>query len=462
MFHVKHSLDATIAAIATPLGIGGVGVVRISGDQAQAIFSQLFIPTNGDKIESHRMIHGWLVDPKNKEKIDQVLACLMKAPKSYTGEDVLELYCHGGIAILQRVLEASIAAGARLARRGEFTKRAYLNGKMDLSQAESVLDLINAQTAEGAGLSVRQLEGKLSRLVSDIRKKLVILQAELEADIDFPEEVPELDYKAIRGELQAQAEAIDGLLRQAEYGRIFRQGLAGVIVGKPNVGKSCLLNALLGEQRAIVTEQPGTTRDTIEETVNLKGIPLRIIDTAGIRHPKDKAEEFGVERAEKELEASDVAMVVLDASTELDELDKAVLAKAQGRPCVVILNKIDLGVKVTEEELREIINNAAVYKISALYGQGLEELKQGMFDLVLAGKGLPGKDSVAINARHKECLARAAENLGKALESCGKSMPADFITIDLKATIVALGEVSGELVSDEVVNTIFEQFCVGK
>jgi tRNA modification GTPase len=459
---VKHAADDTIAAIATPLGVGGVGVVRVSGERAKEVLARVFTCLNGTRVESHRMLHGWLVDPKTGLKIDEALACLMRSPRSYTGEDVVEFYCHGGLPVVQRALELALDSGARLAQKGEFTKRAYLSGKMDLAQAEAVLDLVNAQTAHGAGFAVRQLEGKLSNIVKGIRSGLVDMLAELEAQIDFPDDVAELNYDQFVQRVGGTIQKIDKLLASAGSGRIYREGLPTVIIGKPNVGKSSLLNTLLGEERVIVAELPGTTRDAIEETVSVHGMPLRIIDTAGIRHPKDRAEEFGVERAQKELDAADFTLVVIDASAELDGLDKMVLDRASGKHTVLVLNKIDLGVGINLNELGELVNGSPIFKVSALTGEGVEELKEGVFKYIQSHLGDPFEEAVVINARHKECLVRAKASLERASRSASQVMPADFITIGLRGAVVALGEVAGEQVSEEVINTIFERFCVGK
>jgi len=459
---VKRSSDETIAAIATPLGVGGVGIVRVSGEKAKGILKNLFVSANGNQIDSHHMLYGWLVNPKGRSRVDQVLACYMKRPASYTGEDLVEIYCHGGGSVLRTVLEMVLACGARSAERGEFTKRAYLNGKVDLAQAEAVLDLIKAPTAESAGYAVRQLEGRLSGVVHGVRSRLLGMLAGLEASIDFPDDLPSKSYKPLLKNLRSSARQIDGLLRSAQRGRVYREGLATVIVGKPNVGKSSLLNALLKEERAIVTDVPGTTRDALEEMVDVAGLPFRIIDTAGLRHPRDKVEEFGVRRTEQELSSADFVIAVVDGSRRLSEDDRQVIKRAAGRGGVVALNKSDLGSRAEISEVRRLSKGLPVFRISALFGAGIEALKSGMVRVVLRrGKG-PSRDAVLINARHKECLSRARSALEKAMESAGQKQPLDCLTIDLKDAIVALGEVTGELVSDEVINTIFDRFCVGK
>ncbi|MFC1571711.1 tRNA uridine-5-carboxymethylaminomethyl(34) synthesis GTPase MnmE [Candidatus Margulisiibacteriota bacterium] len=455
MFHVKHSLDDTITAIATPLGPGGVGVIRVSGPGAKNVLSPLFLSSNGSKIESHKMSPGWLVDPSSGEKIDRIMACYMMAPKTFTGEDVVEFHCHGSMAVVQKALNLTLGSGARLAQKGEFTKRAFLNGKIDLAQAEAVLDLVRTPTESGAGYAIKQLEGRLSDVVSGIKRSLIKMQAGLEVSIDFPEDVAELNYNQLIQQINGDIEAIAGLINSAQSGKIYRQGLATVIIGKPNVGKSSLLNALLKEERAIVTEEPGTTRDSIEEALSIKGIPLRVVDTAGMRQPKDRAEELGVNRAKEERDQACLILAVFDASEPIDELDQEVLKSIEGKRSVVVLNKVDLGLKAH-------ISRKPEYKTSALYGDGIKELTDGIFAYIQAEISMPADSSVLINERHKECLARARESLLNAAETCVKGLAADIVAIDVKDAIMALGEVTGELVSEEVINAIFDQFCVGK
>ncbi|NQT29885.1 MAG: tRNA uridine-5-carboxymethylaminomethyl(34) synthesis GTPase MnmE, partial [Candidatus Saganbacteria bacterium] len=379
---MRDSQDDTIAAIATPLGVGGVGVIRVSGEGAKAVLTKLFISSNGTTIESHRMLFGWLKNPQDNTKIDQVLACYMQAPKSYTGEDVVEFYCHGGVAILKAALSQIIQSGARLAVKGEFTKRAFLNGKIDLSQAEAVLDLVGAQTQASAGLAVAQLEGRLSKTVGGLRDKLVALCAGLEVAIDFPEDAPEVNYDGLIAQLAAIRQEIKQLIEASQWGKVFREGVATLIVGKPNVGKSSLLNALLEEERAIVTEVAGTTRDTIEELLDIEGLPLRIMDTAGIRTPRDKVEELGVGRAKKEIGEAQFVIIVLDVSQKLSDEDTETLGLCKNKPGVVALNKIDLPQMLDAGKLGGAGEDKAIYKISALRGDGLAELKKGILSAV--------------------------------------------------------------------------------
>jgi tRNA modification GTPase len=386
----------------------------------------------------------------------------MAGPKSYTGEDVVEVYCHGGMAVMQSALDMILALGPRMALRGEFTKRAFLNGKLDLAQAEAVLDLVKAPTGVSAGLAVSQLEGRLSQVISQLRNGLLDVLAGLEARIDFPDDLPELDAADVEEKIKGAVAEVDKLICSAGAGRVYRDGLATVILGKPNVGKSSLLNALLGEERAIVTELPGTTRDSIEESISIFGLPLKVIDTAGIRHPKDQVEVFGIARTEKELSVADFVLVVLDASKGIDDLDRMVIGRAAQRNCVLVLNKIDLGCRLDVSELACLGIGPPGYKISALHGQGIDELKRGIYSQALALFGQPERNALVINARHKECLLRAREALIRAAESGRVPELAVLATLDLKAAVIALGEVTGELVSEEIINRIFDSFCVGK
>ena len=459
---MKRLADGTIAAIATPLGVGGVGVIRVSGDRALGVLSSLFSCSNGGKVVSHRMLQGWLIDPKTGLKVDRAMACYMRSPRSYTGEDVVEFYCHGGHAVMQRVLGLTLACGARLADNGEFTKRSFLNGKIDLSQAEAVLELVKARTVRGAGLAVRQLEGRLSQVIGAVRGKLIQLMAELEALIDFPDDIPQLSHKKITGRVRRLEREISRLLRSTVSARVFRVGISAVIVGKPNVGKSSLLNAILGEERAITTAIPGTTRDSIEEAVDVRGLPFRFVDTAGLGSPGDEVGILGVDRAEKELEAADFVVVVIDGSSRLCRLDKMVLEKVRSRVGVVVLNKSDLGIKVKPREIKKLAGGLRIFKVSALCGHGIEDLLNGIYEIGGGMLGSVGNEALLINERHNECLVRALEALGRAAVSCHDRVPIDFITIDLKDAVIALGEISGEAVSEEIINAIFDRFCVGK
>ncbi len=462
MFHVKHSIDDTIAAIATPIGVGGVGIIRVSGKKSLNLLKKHFLSTNGQVINSHKMLHGWLIDPISGEKVDQILACYMKGPKSYTGDDVVELYCHGGIALLEKGLNLLIKAGARLASRGEFSKRAFLSGKLDLIKAEAVLDLVNSSTSAGAGHAVRQLEGRLSSVISEIRGKLLIILANLEAIIDFPDDVHGFDAGSTAETMRKLLEKIESLQNTANLGKIFRHGLCTAIVGRPNVGKSSLLNRILGENRAIVTQYPGTTRDVIEEVANVRGLPVRLIDTAGICESVDNVEQIGVGRAKNELESADLVLLVLDGSANVTEQDIKIINSVQAKQAFVVLNKADIGLAVDKLEVGAISKNAKMFEVSALTGEGIDVLLSGIYDFASNSARPMGKDAVLINSRHKECLNKAKIALANAIDTCFNGFSADLVAIDVKGAILALGELSGEEVSDEVINHIFEQFCVGK
>jgi tRNA modification GTPase len=466
MFHVKHSLDDTIVAIATPLGEGGVGIIRASGPQACAIFSQLFATSNGYKLESHRLAHGWVVDPANQNKIDEGMACFMQAPKTFTGEDVVEFHCHGSVAILRQVLNLAIKTGARLAERGEFTKRAFLNHKMDLSQAEAVIDLVKSITPKGAGYAVNQLLGRLSKEINKTRQQLINLLAELEGQIDFADDLPTFIPSAMAEKIARVLAELKSLLLSAPANRLFRHGVATVIVGQPNVGKSSLLNALLGEERAIVTDIPGTTRDAIEETIQIEEVPFRLVDTAGMRkdkgREKNEAETMGIARAEQELSAADLVLVIIDASRPIGPADKLIWQKSSGHPRLLVMNKSDLGVVADGDSLVGAVDKPALIVASARTGKGLEELRAALQTIARKTFSLDSQHEVLLNARHRECLNRAIASLESAFRALSTTNEPDIVAIDIKEALVALGEISGEQVSEEVIQAIFESFCVGK
>jgi tRNA modification GTPase len=459
---VKHLLDDTIAAIATPPGVGGVGIVRVSGPQSLNILRSLFVSSIGSKIESHRMLHGWLINPKTRNRIDEIMSCYMKGPKSFTGEDVVEFYCHGGSTILKNALSIILENGTRLAEKGEFSKRAFLSGRLDLAQAEAILDLISANGSAGAGYALQQLEGKLSKQVSEVRQRLLERMSELEVAIDFSEDVGELDHIAFSNKLSSDLGAIEKWLSTYDAGRMYRNGIATAIIGKPNVGKSSLLNALLGEDRAIVSELPGTTRDSIEESVGVGELVLKIVDTAGLRHPKDRVEEFGVSRTRRELQSSELALVVLDGSAPIDGLDSSVFAEIKGKNAIIIINKSDLPSRIDKAKLKHSLTGPSCFNVSALTGKGILELKYGIYNMLVKNAGPEPDSSVLINARHRECLLEAKNGLSGAILATKEGRPAEIVAIDLKEAIIALGKVTGEVVSEEVINAIFEQFCVGK
>jgi tRNA modification GTPase len=454
-------LTDTIVAIATPMGgESGIGVVRISGPDSLRIIRAIFKTNPKEDLISHQIHHGWITD--NSRDIDEVVVSYMANPKSYTGEDVIEISCHGGGVVLKSVLELAIKAGARLAGRGEFTKRAFLNGKLDLAQAEAVIELIRAKTKEGSLVAASQLKGSLSSKIKEARDLLLLLLAEIEASIDFPDEIPDIDTRKAKSTLEAALNAVNKLIDTAHMGKIYREGISIAIVGKPNVGKSSLLNALVREDRAIVTDEPGTTRDIIEETVNIKGIPARVLDTAGIRHSESKTERMGIDRAIRAIEQADIVLLLIDISQPLTSEDIDLMARTVDSRRIVVLNKSDLAHKLKLKDIMSKAGSILTVEVSALKGDGVGELEKLIFDSVISNKVVAENTEVMVNLRQKEALMRAGECIRKAIETSEKGMQADFVSIDLKGAIAALGEVTGGVVSDEVIDRIFEEFCVGK
>jgi tRNA modification GTPase len=454
----------TIAAISTPIGMGGIGIVRCSGPQAQAIAGQIFRrKADPGPLLSHRFYLGEIIRPREGTVLDEVLLVFMRQPKTYTREDVLEVHCHSGLLILQEILQAVLESGARLAEPGEFTKRAFLNGRIELTQAEAVIDLIQSKTRRSLELANRQRSGKLAGEVRRIKERLLELLALLEASIDFPEEeVPELSPPEVVRQLRDTRSDLDALLRTYEEGRIYREGIAAVIVGRPNVGKSSLLNCLLQEERAIVTAIPGTTRDVIEEVVNIEGIPLRIMDTAGLRHARDAIEEEGVRRTRERLAQADLTIWVVDGSEPLSAEDFDILPQVQNKKTVVAINKNDLPQRFTPEELRGKIPEASLVCISALHGWGIEGLKKDIHTLVLNGRLESSAEAMLSNLRHKQAIEASREAVSEALKSLGANLSWEFITLDIRRALEALGEIGGETTPEEVLDRIFSQFCIGK
>ncbi|HXG23327.1 MAG TPA: tRNA uridine-5-carboxymethylaminomethyl(34) synthesis GTPase MnmE [Chthonomonadales bacterium] len=461
-------LHDTIAAIATPPGEGGIGIVRISGPVAFSIADRLFATRAGapSSLPSHTIHYGLIRDPETGEHIDDALLLPFRKPRSYTGEDVVEFSCHGGPVTLGRVLTLALRAGARLAEPGEFTQRAFLNGRMDLAQAEAVCDQIRARTEAAQRLAMRQREGALSREVARIREDLVGALAAVEVTIDFSEEVGDLDYAAMAERLAKIRAGVDRLIATAERGRIYREGVRLCIVGRPNVGKSSLLNALLRENRAIVTPIAGTTRDVIEETAHVRGIPLIAIDTAGLRETQDLVERIGVERARAAIETASFLLFVLDASTGWTEEDASIAAQITGRRVAWVLNKVDL---ISLPEIQQIEAITAPYRkgsplvpISAMEGTGLEQLEETIACLLLGGEGIDVEEVIVSNVRHLHALEEARNSLLEAERTTAETLPPDFISIDLRAALDSLGRITGETATEEIIHRIFHDFCIGK
>ncbi len=436
----------------------------MSGKAAIAIADALFVsPSKGKKLKdlpSHTVHYGHIYDPETQEPVDEVLVTLMRAPKSYTREDVVEISSHGGFISLKRILDLVLKGGARLAEPGEFTKRAFLNGRIDLSQAEAVIDIIQSRTELSHKVAVRQLEGRLSQKVRAIRDALKHLTALVEASIDFSEEdIEVISPEALDSGIGEALESIDFLIETAEEGQILREGLSLVIVGKPNVGKSSLLNVLLEEERAIVTPIPGTTRDVIEESLNLKGVPVRLLDTAGIRNTEDPVEVQGVLRSKNLLEKADLVLWVLDSSSPLTQEDLDILELVKEKKVLGVLNKIDLPSKIGKEEAGQLLAGIPWVKISAKEKSGIETLKDLIFEMVVK---TPVESVWVTNIRHKNALIKAQQSLLKARESIAQRMSGEFIAVDLRAALDSLGEIIGETTTEDILTEIFSTFCIGK
>jgi len=444
----------TIAAISTPVGEGGIGIVRLSGPDALTIVQKLF----DRKLHDRRLAYGHITDPINGEGVDEVLVSYMAAPHTYTTEDIVEINCHGGLLPLQRVLELVLTHGARISNPGEFTLRAFLNGRIDLSQAESVLDIVRARTSAGLRIAVNGLCGNLSQQIQSIRTGLMGILAYLTARIDFPEdEVPEQD---IVNPINNSLDKLEKLLATADQGMIYRQGIRTAIIGRRNVGKSSLLNRLLGSDRAIVSPVPGTTRDTLEEVVNIGGIPFVLIDTAGMGERKGIVESMGMERSRSAVKEADLVLLVLDGSAPLRSTDRGIISLLKddaGKEILAVINKCDRPSRANLNSLQW-----STVHISALTGKGMNDLEQRMADSVLGSRVTSSDALLVSNPRHKACLQQAAGHLRQALEAIGADMPDDFITIDLTSALNALGEITGESVSEELLETIFSNFCIGK
>jgi tRNA modification GTPase len=456
----------TIAAIATPRGEGGIGIVRVSGNLTIPIACQIFrsprciSPT---ELPTHTLNYGHVVHPLSGVVIDEVMLGIMRAPKSYTAEDVVEFNCHAGIVPLRRVLELTLQAGARLAEPGEFTKRAFLNGRLDLAQAEAVVDLIRSKTDLSRQVAIDQLAGRLSQVVNDLSDRLADLLAEIEVSIDFPEE--ELDFMDLTTMKQTAQDVLDdlnGLIATASDGKLLREGINIAILGKPNVGKSSLLNTLLQEDRAIVTEIPGTTRDTIEEPLNLRGIPLKLIDTAGIHQTTNVVEQQGVARSKAYFDRADLLLMVFDASQPLTAEDRELLDAAKDRQSILILNKIDLPVIMTPADLHTCAPQRPIVQTSLLYVKGIEDLKSAVLQEVLEGDVILGDSPIVTNLRHHDALRRAGLALGHAIESFTQEMPLDLVAVDLRSSLDCLGEIVGKTTTEDILGRIFSQFCIGK
>ena len=455
--------EDTIAAISTAMAPSGIGIIRISGPSALEIADRVFINPKGKKLaeqKAYTVHYGHVVE--EGECLDEVLAVVMRAPHSYTGEDTVELYCHGGVLATKKVLEAVLRNGARTAEPGEFSKRAFLNGRMDLSQAEAVMKVISAKNEYALKSSVRQLSGSVSEKIKAIRKNLLHETARIEAALDDPEHMSLEGYEnQFRSVIAEQRNQITGLLKYADSGILMQEGLKTVIVGKPNAGKSSLLNLLSGEDKAIVTDIAGTTRDILEEQINIRGITLRILDTAGIRNSDDLIEQIGVKKAMEQVQDADLILCVFDSSVSLDENDRKILSLIRGKKAIILLNKSDLDPVVTASEMKEL-TEAPVITFSTKNKEGLDLLENTIEKLFFHGQ-LQFNDEVCITSiRHKQALEEADRQLGYVLKSVDDGMPEDFWSIDLMGACDALGKITGESAGEDLVNEIFKSFCMGK
>jgi tRNA modification GTPase len=456
--------EETIAAIATPPGAGGIGIIRISGGLALPLLKTIFQPkkTSCD-YRSHQFYYGHIRMPGQDKILDEVLAVYMAAPSTYTREDVVEIHCHGSFLVLQNVLELILANGAVLASPGEFTKRAFLNGRIDLTQAEAVIDVLSAKTRKGVELAQEQLSGALYNRIDPIRKSLVQMRAVIEVAIDFPDEDLEIiDHSALINQLEKEViEPLKKLLRNTDRGKLYREGICLVIAGLPNVGKSSLLNTILQEERALVTAIPGTTRDSIEEIVDIKGMPVRIIDTAGIRDDAGEVEELGIRRARDLINTADLILFLIDGSRELTDGDRALFTMVSHKPILPVINKIDI-CDSSVADLSSLFGLGDCIKISAREQLGIERLKQAIFDKVTSGSELWEEGGCAPNVRHKQALIAAVEACDRVMLSLRNGLTNDLIAVDLQECLDYLAEIVGETTTDDILDVIFEQFCLGK
>ena len=460
--------EDTIAAIATPPGNGSIAIIRISGPKSSYILELIFRPGRGNvkgrALDPHRLYHGHIFNPSTNDIADEVLCVLMRSPNSYTGEDVVEIHSHGGHLVPKRILEILFGLGIRPANPGEFSLRAFLNGKMDLTQAEAVSDIINARTEEGLKQAELQLEGALSQRIGGFKEQTLDILAEIEVQVDFPEdEIGPIAKEGMVNRINSLISGIRSLMETYEEGRILKHGVKTAILGKPNVGKSSLLNMLLTKERAIVSPLPGTTRDFIEESIDVRGIPLVLIDTAGIRKTYDEIEHEGVRLAKKKAEEAELLLIVLDGSEALDSDDIEVLQGAAGRRAIFILNKSDIGIKFTPEALPSVIHRDRIVHTSAKLGTGTEELKDAIRGLLTSGNAhTDGSEIILTELRHKLALEKAANGLTSFLKLLENGDSPEFLAIELRAALDSLGEITGEVTTEDILGRIFSKFCIGK
>ncbi|MDO5648971.1 MAG: tRNA uridine-5-carboxymethylaminomethyl(34) synthesis GTPase MnmE [Gallicola sp.] len=453
-------MEKTIAAISTATGEAGIGIVRMSGEKAFEIADAVFKPANSTEFHNRKMTYGHIEE--DSQLIDEVLISYMKGPKTYTTEDMVEIYTHGGIISVRKVLALLLKKGAETAGPGEFTKRAFLNGRLDLSQAEAVIDMIQAKTEKAYDASLEQLEGSLQKEIYNIRQKLLDILAHIEYSINFLEDgQEELDNKIIEEKGREVLEELERLYLSSNQGKIVREGIQTTIVGKPNVGKSSLLNALIRENKAIVTDIPGTTRDVIEEYIDLGGFALKIVDTAGIRETEDVVESLGVNKSLEFIETADLVIALFDASRELDQEDKQILELLRNRKSIIVLNKSDLE-KKWEKEALGLADTTPILELSVLKGEGIQDLEDKILSLFYEGEVVQKSDVLVTNIRHRDLIEKGIESMERVLVDYNMGIPIDCLEVDVKSTWEILGEITGETIEDDVLDKIFKEFCVGK
>ena len=457
---------STIAAISTAPAIGGIGIIRMSGDECFEILNKIFIPKHKEKIENikgYTIKYGKVVNPKTNKIIDEVLVSYFKNPKSYTAEDLCEINSHGGIVVVREILELCLQNGAELAEPGEFTKRAFLKGRIDLTQAEAIIDIINAKTSREAQESANQLEGYLSKKINEIKAKIMDLMVDIEANIDYPEyDVEEVSNNRAEGKLIEVKKDLEDLSKTFENGKILKDGIKIAIIGSPNAGKSSLLNSILKEERAIVTDIAGTTRDIIEEQVVIEGIPFKIVDTAGIRNARDKIEQIGIEKSKKAANEADVVIGVFDSSVELNDEDREILKLLQKKKSIIILNKIDLNIDKAGNSPEILQASSPVVRLSIKNGDNLDELYHELIKMFNLNQINLGNELLITNVRHQELINKAIESTRMAIDDLNNDMPIDIISINIKQILEHLGEITGDNISEDIIKSIFSKFCLGK
>lgn len=455
---------STIAAISTAPAIGGIGIIRLSGEKSFEIMEKIFIPKNFEpinEIKGYQMKYGNIIDPKTKQKIDEVLITFFKAPRSYTTENMCEINSHGNMVVMKRILQICLENGAKLAEPGEFTKRAFLNGRIDLTQAEATIDLINAQSSKEAQESKNQLEGLLSKKINVIKKKIIDLMVDIEANIDYPEyDLEEVSYRNSIKILEKVLEELTQLSESFDKGKIIKEGIKIAIIGSPNAGKSSLLNALLNEERAIVTDIAGTTRDTIEEKIVIEGIPFKFVDTAGIRDTDNQIEQIGIEKSKKAAKESDIVIAVFDNSKELKQEDREILDLTKDKKSIIILNKTDL--KEVNLETEPEMQGKDIIKMSIKNGIGIEKLYEKLIEMFNLDEINLDNELIITNIRHQKLINNAIESTKRSIEDLKNSLPIDIVSINTKQILEDLGEITGENVSEDIIKSIFSKFCLGK